>query len=306
MSIAENGYPSYLKLLASGELEKRRNRALALLASCSLCPRRCGAKRLDGEAGECGGGWEVKVADFGPHFGEEPPLVGCRGSGTIFFSGCPLHCLYCQNWDISQKCSGDVVSTDELATMMLGLQALGCHNLNLVTPTHYVPQILEALCKASKSGFSLPIVYNTSGYENLSTLRLLDGIIDIYMPDMKYGEENVAARLSKVDDYPATAKAALKEMHRQVGDLVQDERGIARRGMIIRHLVLPSGLSGPGAVMEFIAGEISREAYVNVMQQYRPCYRAGSVEELSRRLSAEEFEKALDEARRAGLRRSVG
>lgn len=302
----ERSYPSYIELFASGELAERVERARVILGECTLCPHRCRADRTSGHRGECGGGAQARVASFHPHFGEEPPLVGFRGSGTIFFSFCPLSCVFCQNWDISQKGAGREVAAGELAKMMLHLEAIGCHNINLVTPTHYVPQILDALQEACRRGLHTPLVYNSGGYESLDTLRLLDGIIDIYMPDMKYADAQVGKRLSRVDDYPKYARAAVKEMHRQVGDLVMDERGVARRGLIIRHLVLPNGLAQTKEVARFITREVSPESYVNIMGQYRPEFMAGRRPEIARRASAEEFAAAVEEAVREGLVRLAG
>ncbi|HDN80753.1 MAG TPA: radical SAM protein, partial [Chloroflexi bacterium] len=223
--------------------------------------------------------------------------------GTIFFTWCNLRCQYCQNYDISQLGHGREVEPEQLAAMMLHLQDMGCHNINLVSPTHVVPQILEALLIAVEKGLRLPLVYNTGGYDSLKTLKLLDGIVDIYMPDMKYSDPEVAWRYSKVKDYPAINKAAVKEMHRQVGDLVLDERGIALRGLLVRHLVLPNGLAGTGEIVRFLAEEVSRNTYLNIMDQYRPCYKAHEIPELSRRITAEEYEEAVKLAHQAGLYR---
>jgi putative pyruvate formate lyase activating enzyme len=306
MNVGDTGLPSYLKLYRNGELRQRVFEAQKILLSCSLCPRSCRARRLDGEEGECGGGGWAKVASFNPHFGEEIPLVGCRGSGTIFFAHCPLHCSFCQNWDISQAGSGNEVRPEALADMMINLQSFGCHNINLVTPTHFVPQILEALLTACEAGLRVPLVYNSGGYEALQTLRLLDGVIDIYMPDFKYADEANAKRYSDADDYPEVAKMALKEMHRQVGDLVIDSQGIAKRGLLVRHLVLPHDLAGTSAVLEFIAREISGNTYINIMVQYRPAYKAGRFEELNRRITSKEFAQAIAAAKALGLERLDG
>lgn len=270
---------------------------------CTLCPRACEARRLDGETGECGGGLWARVASAGPHFGEESPLVGFGGSGTIFFSNCPLKCVFCQNWEISQEGSGRDAGAGDLAGMMLGLQRAGCHNINVVTPTHVVPHILEGLYLACEAGLRIPIVYNSGGYDSVDTLELLDGVVDIYMPDFKYADAAAAKRYSNVDDYPRVAKAALREMHRQVGDLELDDSGIAVRGMIVRHLVLPGAIAGTGAVLAFIAGELSPDTYVNVMDQYRPAYRADRFEALARRITRAEFDEAIAAARAAGLNR---
>jgi putative pyruvate formate lyase activating enzyme len=296
-------YPSYLSLFRSGELTDRSAKAREMLSPCRLCPRECQAARLQGEKGACEGGALAKVASFSPHFGEESPLVGYRGSGTIFFSYCPLHCVFCQNWDISQSGAGREVEPEALANMMLQLQKLGCHNINFVTPTHFVPYILEALILACDAGLDIPLVYNSAGYDALESLRLLDSVMDIYMPDIKYAGTETGNRLSDVDNYPAVAKAALKEMQRQVGDLIVDDRGIALKGLIIRHLVLPRNMAGTKEVLRFIASEISQDAYVNIMDQYRPEYHAVEVEGLRRRLSQEEYREALSYAREVGLRR---
>jgi putative pyruvate formate lyase activating enzyme len=279
-----------------------------MLASCSLCPRRCGVNRLTGELGVCRVGCDAVVSSYGPHFGEERPLVGAHGSGTVFFTGCNLRCIFCQNYDISQLRSGDVVTTDRLAQMMIELQERGCHNINLVTPTHQVPQILEALVKAAQLGLCLPIVYNCGGYESLEALRLLDGIVDIYMPDMKYGNNEIGSRLSGAPDYWDRSREAVREMHRQVGDLriVENESGgeryeIAIRGLLVRHLVLPGGIAGTAEIVEFLANEISKDTYINIMDQYRPAFKAVGHELVGRRITSLEYEEAMKLARTAGL-----
>ena len=287
-------------------LDKLRDRAIgatALLANCTLCPRRCSVDRAAGETGFCGVGDLAVVASYAPHFGEEPPLVGRRGSGTIFFCGCNLGCIFCQNYDISHLKRGTEVSTEELAAMMLALQNRGCHNINFVTPTHVVPQILDALVAARANGLTVPLVYNCGGYESLETLKLLDGVIDIYMPDVKYSEDAVSEALSGAPDYWEVCRAVVREMHRQVGDLKTDAAGVATSGLLVRHLVLPEGLAGTDEVMRFLAEEISADTYVNVMEQYRPCYRADEDGRLSRRISVEEFAEALGDARKHGLHR---
>jgi putative pyruvate formate lyase activating enzyme len=261
--------------------------------------------RVAGEVGVCRIGRRAVVASYGPHFGEEAPLVGSRGSGTIFFSGCNLRCLFCQNSDISQSREGAEVSPERLAAVMLDLQRQGCHNLNFVTPTHVVPQLLEAVELAAGEGLRLPLVYNCGGYESLATLRLLDGVVDIYMPDAKYDDAAVGERLSGAPNYPAVNRAALAEMHRQVGDLALDERGVAVRGLLVRHLVLPENLAGTAGIMAFL-GELSRNTYVNVMAQYRPCHRAYQEPILGRRPTPEEYAAALRAAREAGLTRLDG
>lgn len=243
------------------------------------------------------------MSSFGPHFGEEAPLVGRRGSGTIFFAFCNLHCVFCQNYNISQLGEGSTVDSEELASMMLSLQAKGNHNINLVSPTHVVPFILEALEIAASRGLQLPIVYNTGGYDSIETLQLLDGIVDIYMPDMKYSDGKVGERLSDIKRYPEANRAAVREMHRQVGDLQIDESGVATRGLLVRHLVLPHGLAGTEGVVKFLAEEIAPNTYLNVMAQYHPCYRAFDYLELSRPITSEEYSAAIELARRYGLNR---
>ncbi len=296
-------WPAYRSLLPGGELDRRVERAYRMLERCRLCPRACGVNRLADERGECRTGRRAVVSSAHLHFGEEPPLVGWGGSGTIFFTYCNLHCQYCQNYEISQLGEGVEVETEELAAMMLQLQRAGAHNINLVTPTHVVPQILAAVALAARSGLRIPLVYNTGGYDALPTLRLLDGVVDIYMPDAKYADEETARRYSQVEYYPRVNRLAIREMHRQVGDLVLDERGIARRGLIVRHLVLPEGLAGTAEVMRFLAEEISRDTYVNVMAQYRPEYRAWEYPPLRRRITMEEYRQAVELARAAGLYR---
>jgi putative pyruvate formate lyase activating enzyme len=292
----------YRELHASGELARRCRQLHDLLGECRLCPRRCQARRLEGERGACGAGREVEVASYGPHFGEEFPLVGAGGSGTVFFSWCSLRCVYCQNYSVSRGRERRAVATEQLAAIMLHLQQRGCANVNLVTPTHYVPHIVEALGQACRQGLSLPLVYNSSGYEEEETLRLLDGVVDIYLPDLKYSDARVGLKYSGVADYPQAARAALKEMYRQVGDLALDANGLAVRGVLIRHLVLPGGLAGTGEAMEFIARELSPTACINLMDQYYPAYHARRYPELSRRISGEEFAAARECALRASPR----
>jgi len=293
---------AYLGLDRS-ELGRRARAARARLASCDICPRECGVDRLGDERDACQTGRWALVSSVGPHFGEESPLVGARGSGTVFFAGCNLACRFCQNADISQLTHGEPVEAAELARMMLAVQGMGCHNLNLVTPTHVTAQILEALVVAVERGLELPIVYNCGGYESLETLRLLDGIVDIYMPDLKYMSAGPGERLSGVPDYPEVAQAALKEMQRQVGELTVDEQGVSRRGLLVRHLVLPDGLAGTAEAMRFLAEEISPGTYVNVMDQYRPCHLVIGDPQLGRRLTAREHADALQAALDAGLTR---
>jgi len=293
--------PAYLALLRSGELSERVRTANQRLTNCELCPRACGMDRLKGELGFCRTGALAVVSSFHAHFGEEAPLVGQGGSGTIFFAHCNLDCKFCQNHDISHAGMGQEVEPEELAAMMLQLQAAGCHNINLVSPSHIVPQFLTALLIAAEAGLRLPIVYNTGGYDALETLRLLDGVVDIYMPDMKYADPVRGQRYSGVADYPLRNQSAIREMHRQVGDLQTDDRGIAMRGLLVRHLVLPDGLAGTGEIVCFLAEEISPDTYLNIMDQYRPCYRAPEFPEINRRITAEEYEEAVRLAETAGL-----
>jgi len=290
-------------------LKERAEQAVAKLESCDLCPRACGVNRLKGLQGVCRGGRMARIASFAPHFGEESPLVGSCGSGAIFFAGCNLGCIFCQNYEISQDDLGENVSADDLAKIMIHLQRMGCHNINLVTPTHFVPQILEALIIARARGLNVPLVYNCGGYESVETLRLLDGIVDIYMPDMKYGsdedglEEQAGQRYSHARDYAMHARAAIKEMHRQVGDLVTED-GLAVRGIIVRHLVLPEGIACTKEVVEFLSG-LSKNTYLNVMAQYRPAHEAEACPELSRCITASEFGDACKLAADAGLTRGL-
>jgi len=293
---------AYLSLLHSGELKRRIEAAYRRLEACDICPRRCGFNRRNGELGTCRTGEQAVVSSVGPHFGEEAPLVGRGGSGTIFFTWCNLRCQYCQNYTISQLGEGDPISLEELATHMLSLQQRGCHNINFVSPTHVVPQILSATLIAAQAGLCVPLVYNTGGYDSLETLALLDGVVDIYMPDMKYADAAVAERYSKVADYPAVNRAAVKEMQRQVGDLVVDERGVALRGLLVRHLVLPEGLAGTVEVVRFL-GDLSHNTYLNVMEQYRPCYKAHALPPFDRRITPAEYQEAVRLAHEAGLHR---
>jgi len=298
-----NWMAAYLELYHNGKLAERVEAARALLKNCQVCPRHCGINRLADETGKCHTGKLAVVSSYGPHFGEEAPLVGKYGSGTIFFTNCNLKCLFCQNYSISQLGDGTEVTKEELARMMLALQARGCHNINFVSPTHVVPQILEGLEIAINLGLRLPLVYNSGGYDSAETLDILDGIVDIYMPDMKYSDEKIAEELSGIKNYPTINQAALTEMHRQVGDLQIDEDGIAVRGLLIRHLVLPHGLAGTKEIMKFMAEDISLNSYVNVMAQYHPCYKAFQIPQLARPLSKQEFLEAIELAKRAGLNR---
>ncbi len=296
--------PAYLHLLHSGELAKRAPQSREHLENCDLCARYCRVNRRQSTRGAiCRTGERAVVYSAGPHHGEEDCLRGSGGSGTIFFSWCNLRCIFCQNWEIAWQGEGQEVADDELAQMMLRLQALGCHNINLVTPSHVVAQILSAVNIAAERGLRLPLVYNTSGYDSPEALALLDGVIDIYMPDMKYGNEKLARKYSHVRDYVRINQAAVREMHRQVNDLVISAEGLAERGLLVRHLVLPNGISGVEAVLKFLAEEISADTYLNLMGQYRPCYRAGEHPGLDRPISRAEFSEALVIARRYGLHR---
>ena len=298
--ISKLKYPRYLNIKEE-ELDRRIEKAYKLLSPCEVCPRKCGVNRLEGEKGFCRSGEEVIVSSYNSHFGEEPPLVGNFGSGTIFFTNCNLKCVYCQNYPISQLGNGNKVSLSELAKIMLALQKRRCHNVNLVTPTHFVPQILKSLKLAIKMGLHIPIVYNTSGYDSVNTLKLLDGVVDIYLPDARYADNEIAREYSSAPGYFEIMKNALKEMHRQVGDLVTDKIGIARSGLIIRHLVLPEGLSSTKKIMHFIAREISPRTYVSLMAQYFPAYQAGQFLPLSRRINREEYKEALQAFKEEGL-----
>ncbi|NLY30255.1 MAG: radical SAM protein [Firmicutes bacterium] len=295
--------PGYVELHQKGELKKRAEEAVRRLANCAICAQVCKVNRLEGELGVCRTGRLAVVSSYGPHHGEEDVLVGLGGSGTIFFSNCNLACVFCQNYDISACGAGSEVTSEELADMMLRLQTRGCHNINLVSPSHVVPQILEALVSAADRGLRLPIVYNTGGYDVLPTLSLLDGIVDIYMPDFKFADDETGQRLADAPRYFTVAQAAIREMHRQVGDLVTDHRGIAQRGLILRHLVMPGRLHDTRRIMEFIGKEISPDTYVNVMGQYRPAYMANKFPELSRPLKLSEYLQAVAIAREAGLHR---
>jgi len=296
--------PSYRRLLDSGELARRVDAARRRLASCDLCARYCFVDRRGTAQGAvCRTGERAVVASYGPHHGEEDPLRGSRGSGTIFFSWCNLRCVFCQNWDISQKGLGRELEPGAIADMMLELERQGCHNINLVTPSHVVAQIITAVHDAAKRGLRLPLVYNTGGYDSLEALALLDGIIDIYMPDVKYGDCACARRYSRVRNYVEANRIAVREMHRQVGDLVLDEDGVALRGLLVRHLVLPEDIAGTGRALEFLAEGISRDTYLNLMDQYRPCHRAVEYPELDRLVSDAEYADALTVAERVGLRR---
>ncbi len=291
----------YLKLAENGEIEHRVTLLKEKLKSCTVCPHHCQVNRLENKRGFCQAGTKMVISAYGPHFGEEGILVGEGGSGTIFFSHCTLRCVFCQNYEISHKGEGYKVSPQELARIMLALQRRGCHNINLVSPSHFVPQIVEALSLAIKDGLTLPLVYNTGGYDDIETLKLLDGIIDIYMPDIKFGNNEKAKKYTKVTDYFDIATAAVKEMYRQVGNLKLDDRGIACSGLLIRHLVMPDNLADTEKVLDFIAAEHSKDTAVNIMNQYYPAHQAYLYPELGRRISRQEYYNAIEYAEKLGL-----
>jgi len=299
-------YPSYLDLINRGELEERRKILEEILSECALCPRECGVNRTEGEEGFCRTAMKIPLASYGPHFGEEFPLVGRCGSGTVFFSHCNLGCIFCQNYDISHGHGGSLISPSHLAEVFLEIEERGCHNLNLVTPTHVIPQILEALQIAVMKGFFLPLVYNCGGYESRKVIELLSGVVDVYMPDFKFMDDSVALRLTGARDYVAHAKEAVEEMYRQVGDLKTDTLGIARRGMIVRHLLLPGGISGISDLLEYLAEALGPGIYLNIMDQYRPCYRAWEYPPLEGRVSRMEWENAVSLAKELGFTRVDG
>lgn len=292
---------AYVKLLKNGQLNARAINAYQHLLACDGCARYCRVDRLHGELGECQIGEYAKISSFGPHHGEEDPLRGVYGSGTIFFTSCNLHCQYCQNFDISQTQKGTQVTSQDLAKIMLDLQSHGCHNINLVSPSHVVPQIIQAIAIAAKNGLNVPLVYNTGGYDSAEMLSLLDGIIDIYMPDMKYSDAVIGNLYSQIKNYPEVNKKAVKEMHRQVGDLQMDHQGIAQHGMLVRHLVLPKGLAGTYAITKFLAEEISVNTYINIMDQYRPTFKANQYPEINRPITQQEYCSAIHIAKQAGL-----
>ena len=295
--------PSYLRAFHNGTLKKRAVILKEKLKCCTLCPRHCQVDRLSGEKGICKTGEYALVSSYMPHFGEEAPLVGHHGSGTIFFTHCNLLCNFCQNYDISHHGHGNIVTDRILADMMLSLQTLGCHNINFVTPSHLVPQILSALLLAVEDGLNVPLVYNSSGYDSADTLTMLDGIMDIYMPDFKFWNSEISKLTCDTSDYPEITRIALKEMHRQVGDLVLDKNGIAIRGLLVRHLVMPENIAGTAKIMEFIAQNISKNTYVNIMPQYRPCGKAYENSQLNRPITLQEFSSAISMAVKAGITR---
>lgn len=300
--IAPDFEPPYRRLQRSGELKKRGEELWSLMKSCELCPRECGADRLGGEEGFCQASSQLEVSSFHPHFGEEKPLVGKGGSGTVFFTNCSLRCVFCINWEISQGGEGTRRTTGDLANMMLALQESGCHNINIVTPTHYSPHILLALDLAAEKGLRLPLVYNTCGWERLEILERLDGVIDVYLPDFKYADTDMAAKYSSdARSYPEKTKAALLEMHRQVGVAKPGRDGLMYRGLMIRHLVMPNNVGGTRRVIEWIAENLPKDTYLNIMSQYRPTYKAVDYPEISRPITREEYQDAVQCARNAGL-----
>lgn len=293
--------PAYLSLARSGELSRRVEQAYAMLENCSLCPQGCKARRRAGKLGVCRTGKRARVADFFPHYGEEPALSGRNGSGTVFFAGCNLRCVFCQNWDISQANQGREMEPDGLAEIFLRLQEMGCHNINLVSPSHVVPQVLAAVEIAARAGLRLPLVYNTGGYDSLEALALLDGVIDLYLPDMKYADARNAHLYSGTRHYPQVNQAAVKEMYRQVGNLTLDENGLAARGLLVRHLILPNRLAGTREIVRFLAEQVSPRTCLNLMGQYHPAHKATAFPALNRPIRAEEAAQALQLALAAGL-----
>lgn len=293
--------PKYIKTKQKGWLSKKINLSSALLASCTLCPRQCKKDRTKNEKGYCSTGKKAVVSSWAPHFGEEPQLVGNKGSGTIFFSNCNLKCIFCQNYDISIQGMGQEADDEQIASIMLYLQNTGCHNINLVTPSHVVPQILKALDIAIDCGLNIPLVYNCSGYESIDTLRILKDVIDIYMPDFKFWKPALSKKYCHAPDYPQTARKAIKEMADQVGDLKVDKNGIACSGLLVRHLVMPGNLEDTCHILKFLKEKISPHTHVNIMSQYRPMGDAFKVKELSRPVTPEEFRKALHMAKKLNL-----
>jgi len=294
-------YPRYLQAYKSGKLEEIIEELEKLLEACSLCPRKCGVNRLKDEKGFCRTGLKPKVCSYLPHYGEEPPISGKNGSGTIFFSYCNMACVYCQNYEFSQLGQGRELEFDELAQIMLKLQAMGCHNINLVTPTHVLPPILRALKIAIEKGLKIPLVYNTGGYELKEVIKLLEDIVDIYLPDMRYADNEMAIKYSSAPNYPKYNQEAVKQMHRQVGLAQINKKGIIEKGLIIRHLVLPNDISGTEKVMQFIAQELSPDTYISLMSQYTPYYKANQFKEISRRITYEEYQKAQKIMEKYGL-----
>jgi len=296
-----NNKPGYLNLLTSGELYRRVQEAKISLGNCKICPLSCGKNRLHGERGKCRTGENAKISSYGPHFGEEFPISGTRGSGTVFITNCNLQCQFCQNYEISQLNSGYEVTIEELSNILLKLQDFGCHNINFVSPSHIVPQILEGVHIAAQKGLIIPLVYNTGGYDSVKTLKLLDGIFDIYMPDMKYGDTENGLIYSKVPNYPQINQAAIKEMYHQVGNLETNKEGIAYRGLLVRHLLLPENIAGTEIVIKFLAEEISTKTYLNLMDQYYPSFNSKDIPKLNKRITNKEFIWAKNTALKYGL-----
>ena len=297
--------PSYIKLWETGELKARSQTAAKMLQSCKMCPHLCGTDRTRGEAGFCQAGEYAIVDSACPHFGEEEVLVGSHGSGTIFFGFCNLRCVFCQNDQLSQKGRGRAITVEQLADAMLRLQDMGCHNINFVSPTHFAAQIIQAVEIAAGKGLEIPLVYNTGGFDRVEILKLLEGIIDIYMPDIKFIHEDAAVQYLRVKGYPEGVKKAVKEMQRQVGDLKVDGRGLAYRGLLVRHLVMPNSLAGTKEIMNFLATQISPHTFVNILRQYHPSHQAEEFPELNRRITRQEFSAAVASAREAGLDRFI-
>ncbi len=294
--------PAYQKLHRTGELKKRGEDLWHIMENCHLCPRNCGANRISGERGFCGSNADAEISAFHPHFGEEPPLVGKGGSGTIFMSNCSLRCVFCINWEVSQGGEGNRRSISQFAGMMLALQRMGCPNVNIVTPTHYSPHILLALDKAASKGLNVPLVYNTCGWEREEILQKLDGVVDIYLPDFKYAESKNASKYSSgADSYPEMTQKALLEMHRQVGVAKPAENGLMKRGLMIRHLVMPNNVSGSKKVMDWIADNLPKDTFINIMSQYKPVYRAGNYSEIDRKITRKEYEEVISHAHSIGL-----
>jgi len=294
---------SYIELFKRGGLKDRINLSYDILKSCTLCPRQCNVNRLKGERGFCKTALLPIISSYGPHFGEESPLVGSFGSGTIFFTNCSLQCIFCQNYDISNEGKGYEISIEALAKIMLFLQSSGSHNINFVTPTHVVPQILDALSLAIEQGLSIPLVYNTSGYDTVETIKLLNGIFDIYMPDFKFSSSTAAKQYASAPDYFERASAAILEMYNQVGDLKVNPENIAYKGLLIRHLVMPKNMAGTEEIMRFISDKLSKNTYINIMNQYRPCGEAGKYPDINRRISTIEYKNAIEIAQKYGLYR---
>lgn len=282
-------------------IKSRIAKAYSMMENCSLCPRRCGVNRLKGEKGFCGLGKELMVSSHNLHDGEEPPISGKRGSGTVFFTSCTMSCVFCQNYPISQLRNGNMITTSQLAEIMLWLSQKGAHNINLVTPAHQTPMILESILKALEGGLNVPFVFNSGGYESVEVLRLWEGIIDIYLPDMKYSDEKNARKYSLAPDYPKINKNAIREMYRQVGELVMDEETIGKRGLLIRHLILPQDIAGTEEILGFISKEISQKTYISLMSQYFPAHKALKISELKRKVKKHEYEKALSLLEKFGL-----